>query len=110
MSAIPTDELYPEDPTPTTAEEVLSEAFLSAPEGYVLDEVPHLRDAHRLTSPGGVSLAMVAQATALGDLLGFLWEERELDRDGTWQLVGQDFIEEPEEAVAFAQRWVALTV
>src|SRR5690606_40380167 len=64
---------------------------------------------YRLTSPEGMSLAMVAQADALGELLGFLWEEYELDRDGTWQLVGQDFIEDPEEAVAFAQHWVALT-
>ena len=89
MSTIPTDTLYPTDPPPETADEVMAEAYLTAPEG--------------------MALTMTGVEDSLGDLIGFDWTERERERDGSTPLVGQGFIEDPEEAIAFAKRWVALT-
>ena len=109
MTTIPTDDLYPTDPLPETADEVMAEAYLTAPEGYTLRRVRDRDDTFCLTSPEGMALTMAGVEDSFGDLIGFDWTERERDRDGSTHLVGQGFIEDPEEAVAFAQRWVALT-
>lgn len=109
MSTIPTDTLYPADPPPETADEVMAEAYLSAPEGFALRRVRGHDDAFRLTSPEGMALTMAGVEDSLGNLIGFDWTERERERDGSTPLVGQGFIEDPEEAIAFAKRWVALT-
>ena len=109
MTTIPTDDLYPADPPPETAEEVMAEAYLASPEGYVLRRVRDREDTFSLTSPGGMTLIVTGEEDSFGDLIGFDWTERERDRDGSTHLVDQGFIEDPEEAVALAQRWVALT-
>lgn len=103
---------YPADPAPATAEEVLAEAYLSAPSGFALDQHPLTPEAYVLTSPEGldrVALIVNGVKDALGDLIGFDWEERVSVGENAWQVSEQGFIETPAEALDFAHRWVALT-